>query len=581
MKALEDTQERRSVVTHTLQSLSVEASQWRERIDQLEAGQPVDRAAAAAALTRLLDLSQNLRDAILSEDSSAEWSTRTELDALVARLDETASKRRKILELATRLTSGTVVHRRERTREERLRERDAAVSELMERSAQPQTPELPGPDVPQWIEWACNLDDTTGGLELAILARDFPRLDDFIRQLEIEMWNDDPGADTSIHSTNGHTATIIEIPLAHAPAPQPVLEPVPEPVLESTSELALEPAAEPSVSAAAVAETLPEVHAEAAPAAVEPPAAAPQIVEAILPEPEIQVAANGFFPADEVERLALHAARARRDPHAPRNVRALVAASHWISPWDQCPLLYPGGGIVEDIGNTGKPAVGPASPAEAAELLAASTDLQFFTGGADLLRWSLESAGSDRADAVAGVRRLSEKQIKHWFGDVFKIELAEPQVQDMYRLTYGIPLLVGELHRRVVPMHDTPPTWLGYAIWTRVKLAFDQQLPILAQELRDGHPSVRLTEREIALLKMVVEASDNSTAETLAANLMENWHTYRRPELVPVSSADETSLQLLVQLGLLPVAGETSGRIVKTLQPVEIEDPLRQLVSYL
>lgn len=546
MKAIEDMQERRSVVTDTMHSLAGQAREWRERIDLLEAGQAVDRAAVAVALTRLLDLSQNLRDAILSEDAAATWRTTDELRSLVARLDETASKRGKILDLAARLTAGTVVHRRERTREERLQERDAAVAELMERSAQSQTLDLPGPDARLWLEWACSLDDSTGGAELAILNRDFPRLDDFVSHLEIEMWQDTPAE--GHHAPNNHVATVLEMPAAHEPEPAPAWTPEP------------------------VAFTAPEI------AAAE---SAPQIVEAVSPEPEIAIPTNGFFPIDEVERLAIHAARTRRDPQSPRTVRALIVASHWLTPWDQNPIQYPGGGITEEIGYAGKAAVGPASPKEAAELIAASGELQLLTGGADLLRWSLEHANSDRADAIASVRRLTETQIRHWFGELFKIELAEPQVQDMFRLTFGIPLLMGELHRKVVPMHDTPPTWLGYAIWTRVKQAFEAQLPALAQELKEGSPAVRLTERERSLLKMVVEASDNSTDESLLANLMENWHSYKRPEFAPLSSADETSVQLLLMLGLLPVKDANLVRPLKALTPVEVDDPIRQLVRYL
>ena len=187
---VEDTESRRSVVTETMQSLAAQASEWRERIDQLEAGQVVDRGAALASLMRLLDLSQNLRDAVLSEDSTAAWRTKDELHALVMRLDDAAAKRRKILDLAARLTAGAVTHRRERTREERLAERDAAVRELMEKSAQTHAPDLPGPVADKWLEWACSLDDTTAGEVLAALNREFPRLDDFVRQLEIDMWHD-------------------------------------------------------------------------------------------------------------------------------------------------------------------------------------------------------------------------------------------------------------------------------------------------------------------------------------------------------------------------------------------------------
>lgn len=542
MKTVEDTESRRSVVTETMQNLATQASEWRERIDLLEAGQAVDRGAALAALMRLLDLSQNLRDAILSEDSTATWQTKDELHTLVSRLDDAAAKRRKILDLAERLTAGTVTHRREKTREERLLERDAAVRELMEKSAQTQTPELPGPTADKWLEWACSLDDSTAGEVLAALNREFPRLDDFMRQLEIEMWHDAEQAKAS----ESHAAEAAE-----------------PPVEEKT------PKAEE-----------PKTDAAAAPATTEAKST-PQIVEAEVPEPEVHVGSKGFFPVDEVENLAIYAARARRDPHAHRAVRALVATSQWLTPWDQNPVIYPGGGIAEEIGYKGKPALAATSPEDAEELVAASNDLQLLTGGTDLLRWSLEQADIGYGNAVASLRRLTQDQLRQWFSEVFKIELAEPQVQDMYRLTYGIPLLVCELHKRVVPMHDTPPTWLGYAIWTQVKLAYEAQFATLALELKEGPASVCLTDREQQLLKMVVLASDNSTEETLAANLMDNWHSYQRPEMAPVSSADETSLRVLTMLGLLPVKDGNLARPVKALAVVDVDDPIRKIANNL
>lgn len=556
MNAIEDTQGRRSIVSDTLQSLAEKAQQWREKIDLLEAGQQLDRSTAMAELTELLDLSQNLRDAILSEDSGAQWHSREELRTLVARLDDVAARRQRYLDLAQRLESGTVMHRRERTREERLRERDAAVAELMEISGQSLVPELPGPEASAWLEWACSLDDSVADPDLKVLNTFFPRLDDFVRQMEIEMWHDG--------------------------------------VLEPEDAKAAEPAtihAVPKKEALTVVEVEPEPHAEGS--ATEPE---PVMEEPVEPEPmEFVTAAEllkapehpepsgvrGFLPADEVECLALYQQKARREPKATRPVRALVAASHWLTPWDQNPLLYPGGGVAGEIGYMGAEALEPMSAAQAEMAVAACDDLLLLTGGADLLRWSLESVAHQHTDAVAAVRRLNQEELREWFGEVFKIELAEPQVQDMYRLTYGIPLLVGELHRRVVPLHDSPPTWLGYAIWTRVKLAFDAQLPVLAQELKDGHPAVRLTERERQILKMVVFASDNSTAETLASNLMENWHSYRHPELAPLSSADETSLRLLEMLGLLPMREEWAARPLKALVPLDVDDPIRQIVTYL
>ncbi len=559
MNAIEDTQDRRSIVSDTLQKLEEKARRLREKINLLEAGQQVDRSVAAAELTELLDLSQNLRDAISSEDSGAEWRSKEELQALVTRLDEVAVRRQRYLDLAQRLESGTVMHRRERTREERLRERDAAVAELMEISGQSLVPELPGPEASTWLEWACNLDDSVADPDLKVLKMFFPRLDDFVRQMEIEMWHD--GA---LEHEEAQAVEPTKIHVVQQKEALAVTEAAVEPAVEATEPLAVDPVAhEPAV---------------AEPEALEFVAAAELMEEPQHPAPSGE---HGFLPADEVECLALYLAKGRWESKFTRPVRALVAASHWLTPWDQNPLMYPGGGIAAEIGYIGSEALEPMSAVQAQMAVAASDDLLLLTGGADLLRWSLEHTEPERADAMAAVRRLSELQLRKWFGEVFKIELAEPQVQDMYRLTYGIPLLVGELHRRVVPLHDSPPTWLGFAIWTRVKTAFDEHLPVLAQDLKDGHPAVRLTDRERAILKMVVLASDNSTEETLLANLMENWHTYRHKELAPLSSADETSVRLLEMLGLLPMREEWASRPLKALVPVDADDPIRQIVTYL
>jgi hypothetical protein len=152
--AFEQTKCRRSVVSETFQSLTEQAGRWREKIDLLEAGQRLDRQETIADLGRLFDACQNLRDAILSEDSGANWKTKAELGSLVERLEEVAEKRSRYLDLAQLLVAGTVSHRRERTKQERLRQRDAAVAELMEISAMVAPPDLPGPGVENWLEWA-------------------------------------------------------------------------------------------------------------------------------------------------------------------------------------------------------------------------------------------------------------------------------------------------------------------------------------------------------------------------------------------------------------------------------------------
>lgn len=567
MKAI-DAENRRSIVSDTLQSLGKQARAWRAKIDLLEAGQQLDRAEAVAELGKLLDLSQNLRDAILSEDSGATWTSKSELDSLVTRLDDVAAKRRRYLDLAQRLQAGTVTHRRERTKVERLRLRDAAVAELMETSGQTAAPELPGPGVAEWLEWACSLDDSTNDPDLQTLNKHFPRVDDFIRQLEIELWHDGaetaalnsaagkPSDETSAGDNGSSGAGGLRIEEAETDGKNPA---------DAYAEAAAARLDEP-IAAIATAEAPAATEDEVAPARTARPKGAD---------------GASFFAADEVDCLGLYLDKARNEPKSARKVRALVGISHWLTPADQNPALHLKCGLPMQIGYATKRTLPAVSPVEAEKIVAADSGLPLVIGGADLLRWSLEHGTEGRFDAIASLRRLTIGQLKAWFGDVFKIELAEPQVLDMFRLTYGIPLLVGELHRRIIPMHDNPPSWLGFAIWTRVKQSFDAQIPVLAQELKDGPEAVRLTEREIALLKMVVIASEDSTPDTLVSNLMEGWHKYRRPELQPLNSADETSVQVLESLGLLPMRTEWASRPLKALMPVEIDDPIRQLVSYL
>ncbi len=570
MKAI-DTESRRSIVSDTLQTLGKQARAWRAKIDLLEAGQQMDRAEALEELGKLLDLGQNLRDAILSEDSGATWTTKSDLDALVTRLDNVAAKRRRYLDLVQRLQAGTVTHRRERTKLERLRLRDAAVSELMEISGQTAPPELPGPVVAEWLEWACNLDDSTNDPDLKTLNTHFPRVDDFVRQLEMELWHDGPAAETLNGTAENGSSE--KSPDENGAGTSNGLRIEETPAEKAAADAYAEAAAarlEEPVTAVAMAE---------APAAEE--SKVEDEVEA--PRPPRATGSDGvsFFAADEVDCLSLYLDKAKKEPKGARAVRALVAISHWLTPADQNPALHAKCGIQMQIGYASKRPLGPVSPAEAEKVIAAESGLALLAGGTDLLRWSLERGVEGRFDAIASLRRLTIGQLKAWFGDVFKIELAEPQVLDMYRLTYGIPLLVGELHRRIIPMHDNPPSWLGFAIWTRVKQAFEEQIPVLARELKNGPEAVRLTEREIALLKMIVIASDDSTPDTLLGNLMEGWHRYRRPELQPLSSADEASVQVLESLGLVPLRSEWASRPLKALMPVEVDDPIRQIVSYL
>jgi hypothetical protein len=280
VNASQDTKVGPSVVADTLRSLSEQAKVCHERIDLAEAGQSFNRADVLAEVGKLLDACQNLRDAILSEDSAASWTTKSELSTLIRRLDDVAAKRRRYLDLAQVLATGTITHRRERTRLERLALRDKAVAELMEISEQATPPELPGPVAENWLEWACSLEDDTNEIELHKLKNGFPRLDDFVRQLEIDWWHEGPAPEktekrksaASVLTTNGSSSNgnrnispkasvVEEQPVALAsPAEMPAhIDPAPVAEHASVAESV------PSFEAASAPETAPGF--EAAPAA--------------------------------------------------------------------------------------------------------------------------------------------------------------------------------------------------------------------------------------------------------------------------------------------------------------------------
>lgn len=599
MSASEDSKGGRSVVAETLQSLTDQARLCRNTIDLLEAGQHVNRTDATAALVRLLDASQNLRDAILSEDSAAHWSTGEELHTLVSRLDDAAARRRRYLDLAEVLSAGTVSHRRERTRQERLAQRDAAVNELMEISALSSPPELPGPSAEKWLSWACGLEDGSDESELNRIKIGFPRLDDFVRQLEIEWWRDGeappaaPAGNTAPGSSNGK----VSLPAASGSGS----------LSESTSAVASSNAGnydaafdeETETGATVVAITdLP--HEEDHEPAIDPEVAelihSASIDSGHVASPQSEKS-NGdspsnltdtilsgklsFFAWTDVEQFTRHLDKAKAQPKAERQVRALLAVSHWLEPKNQNPLLHKECGIRALTGYTGTSALSPSDPEDVAKAIESDNRLALFTGGAALLRWGLLQPAEDSFNGIAPIRRLRFDQIKSWFGELFGIELSDQQFRDIYTLTSGIPILLGEMHKLIITSPDDPPTWIGHAPWMEIKSKFELLIPKVAQELKHGLRSVRLTDREIALIKMVVIASDNSSPDTISSNLSEDWSSYKQSDYRPMSSRDETCVALLQDLGLLPMRRINGQDRTKSLLPLEPGDAIRQVAAHL
>ena len=604
MNASQDTKMGPSVVAETLRSLSEQAKICHEKIDLAEAGQSFNRADVLAEVSKLLEESQNLRDAILSEDGGASWTNKSELSAVVRRLDDVAAKRRRYLDLAEVLASGSITHRRERTRLERLALRDKAVVELMETSEQPTPPELPGPAAESWLEWACALEDDINEIELHKLKNGFPRLDDFVRQLEIDWWHEGPAPEKAeklksaldvlaaidkTHtkgSRNGaRKQPAVEQPVAlDSPAEAPAkIESVPlvepAPVLESA----------PAIQAAPVAAAAPVVFSHDT--QTDAPVLNSDFIETGSNEEPVELPAetlnpnrNGvisFFPWDQVDQFTARMDTADVVRKDARTIRALLAVSHWLEPRDQNPMTHAKCGI---RALTGYPATSePAyvSPSDVMQVIAQDDGLPLLTGGADLLRWGLLQPSERNFQGVAAVRRFTPDHLKAWFSDIFRIALSDKQIDDIYNLTSGIPYLIGQLHRLIIPMPDDPPTWLGLARWMDIKAQFEKQMPEFAHDLKKGIPAVRLTDRELSLLNMVVIVSADSTNETIVANLSEDWEKYQRPEYRAMSSRDEVSLAVLLELGLLPRRNLTGGVPSKALVPVKQEDAIRKLAEHL
>jgi len=609
VNASQDTKCGPSVVTETLRSLSEKSKICHEKIDLLEAGQSFNRADVLAEVGKLLDACQNLRDAILSEDNGANWTTKGELSALVGRLDDAAAKRRRYLDLAQVLATGTVSHRRERTRLERLALRDKAVAELMEISEQNAPPELPGPAAEHWLEWACSLEDDSNEPELHKLKSGFPRLDDFVRQLEIDWWHEGSAPKTiekrqsvtalpnagngsnGSHSNgngNGNGNGIAKQPVVEEPviALAPSIE---VPVAEASANLE----AEPQLESAPIEESAPdttedEFEADLPVLASEDAAdATPSFFE----EDSVELSAESlsptqkgkvsFFPWEQVEQFTRRIEKANVERKDARTIRALLAVSHFLEPQNLNPLTHPKCGIRALTGYPATPDAVYVSPSDVMQHIAQDDGLPLLTGGADLLRWGLLQPSERNFQGIASVRRMTVEHLKAWFSEIYRIALSDKQIEDISSLTSGIPYLVGELHKLIIPHPDDPPTWLGLARWMEIKAQFEKIFPDFVHELKKGTPSVRLTDREISLLNMVVIVSGDSTRETIVANLSENWERYERPEYRALSSRDEVSLAVLLELGLLPRRNVTGGVPSKALVPVKQDDAIRKVVEVL
>jgi uncharacterized alpha-E superfamily protein len=166
-----------------------------ESLGKLKAAQAVDIAEVIEGLKMASESARNLRALISSEMPEASWQTREELEAVIQEIQKRVEARAieqlrsRLLALATQLERGSVVHRRSFRVKQLNQLREQAINELRSQAGVKGAPQsLPGPEADEWINWACALKEPEDTESLQTLRKAFARLDEFVANLEPDMW---------------------------------------------------------------------------------------------------------------------------------------------------------------------------------------------------------------------------------------------------------------------------------------------------------------------------------------------------------------------------------------------------------
>ncbi|MGD0932227.1 MAG: energy transducer TonB [Candidatus Korobacteraceae bacterium] len=166
-----------------------------ESVGKLKAANPVNLEDIIQQLTAAAESGTKLRASISVELPDASWQNREELQAVIAKIQELEEARRieqlrsRLLAVATELERGEITHRRAARVTELNQLRELAIKELLSQGGvEGEPPTLPGPEADQWVEWACGLQEPEDADSLETLRQTFPQLDNFIANLEPDMW---------------------------------------------------------------------------------------------------------------------------------------------------------------------------------------------------------------------------------------------------------------------------------------------------------------------------------------------------------------------------------------------------------
>jgi hypothetical protein len=178
----------------TINSLNDSLAALHASLTKIKAARTVDVTEVVEQLKNAAESSRNLRALVLAELPEASWQNRDELDAIIEEISKRIEarnleqKRHRLSSLAVELENGAIQHRRTVRLNQLTQLRDQAIKELRGQAALPQPQTLPGPEADEWIDWACKLKEPEDLESLQSLRNGFPRLDEFIANLEPDMW---------------------------------------------------------------------------------------------------------------------------------------------------------------------------------------------------------------------------------------------------------------------------------------------------------------------------------------------------------------------------------------------------------
>ena len=178
----------------TITSLSDSLAALGDAVEELKAAKPVDVAEVTEQLKTATEAARNLRALILSEMPDASWQNRQEMEAILEEIQKKVEaraieqRRNRLLALASELERGNIQHRRAVRVTQLNQLREQAIKELRAQASEKAPLTLPGPESDEWLEWACALQEPGDAETLKTLRTQFAHLDDFVANLEPNMW---------------------------------------------------------------------------------------------------------------------------------------------------------------------------------------------------------------------------------------------------------------------------------------------------------------------------------------------------------------------------------------------------------